>query len=427
MKIFSKIKNLSKFKLNSIKSFSKWIQKYPISYKKVNYDIGHTSLKILPPPKYLLLPPPVDIILNNVPGLWTPRSSFYTSLEASNDINKILNHIFYKIFAEKKINTPADLAMAIKNIFKYTKFLQISQDYYYPIVQNCMVSLFGHVKFSKDILLLLTNNIIDYTSFPDYLDGPQAVIEAIVFQEALGSFLYDNKDIIIVSAQNNKNIIEIEKYKELAYKQTGQPYPDYRLQIQFKDSSKLAFLDVKMKSDPVINLPLLKGSISITTNLSKSKNVYIKKLDTDLKFSIKNKSQQKLLLTNEIKQLKNISSEISSIQNNNNITLEKKFVEISNLCKNTLLNPEINNITFSIIIENIQNDNNIQENENYVILLSKQNIVDKEKLFIKDGKSLNLSEWKNLKNNKIQEMIESVSNQEIKNLIIDNYKRIESF
>ena len=74
------------YEQENLKTFTKYNEKFldffPI--EKKNY--------YLPLPKIYYLPAP-SLILQNIPGTWTPQKSFYISENASIDINKIINFV----------------------------------------------------------------------------------------------------------------------------------------------------------------------------------------------------------------------------------------------------------------------------------------------------------------------------------------------
>ena len=361
----------------------------------------------------------LPIILKNIPGTWTPRPSFYDSAKADKDINKINNFIIIELLSKEPIYTPYELAKAIKRTLIYTRSLNISEDYFYPIVQHILVSIYPTIKISKNILINLADNKIDYTDFSDNVIGPLSIIECHVLKLILGNFLAINKNKIKIFAQDHTKVVDLEKYKNDCYQQTGQPFADFRM--EFIDNKKLIFLDIKLKTDPIKNISLLKGNLSLTTK--DCKNSYIIKINGDLPHAAEEKYKLNILSVKEKKAIDRIYDKINNITNDKNVNLTVKFNNIVNLVKNSYLNYDINNLTFSIILENSINDSTkLYDNELY----NKFPNLNNENLFPKDGKTVNVHEWNKIIHKKVLVISENHSN-EIKQLIIDNYNRIELF
>ena len=412
-----------KFSNTSTNLFVPIIKKFMSQYaKKPLVDTNkYLPLSIIDKKNYYLPAPTnkhLSLMLKNIPGTWTPRDTFYTSPKASADINKIINNGIIKLLGQEVINSPSDLAMAIKRLLTYSKALGISEDYYYPMLQHILVSIYPHVKFPKEVLSIITKNNVDYSSFPAYVEGPLAIIEANVFDITLGDFITANKDKIKIFAQNHTDIGALEQYKNDSYKQTGQPFADFR--IENIDNKKLLFFDVKSKTDPIKNVNLLKGSLSLTI---KTCDQYIIKIKGDLPSAIDNKKKLKLLSDPEIKALNKIMKKIELIITKKPLSLEAKFNQMLTVIKDSFLNADINNITFSIIIEHRYDK---IDDIDYLDCSDIPELNNKI-LFPQDGKSINIYDWKKIYKDKVIAISEKQANLEIKELILDNYKRIEQF
>jgi len=435
MKKFSLIKSVIKplSKVESVKQFDlKISHAYKMRIPQIFYVSQSGYINDKKPDNILCLnPSPIEShlsILRDFPGTWTPRQSFYDNESTNHYTVKTLYKFIGDVLSGKPIYDVEDLGFRITKFLRYSKSLNIKEDIFYAMGQHISTSLLTLTPFTKETLYKITNNCVNFESFKHRPVTSQNIIEAHVLNESLGEFIQNNKTISVF-AQNHKNFSSGDYLidKDLSYKLTSQPHADWKfVMIDQTDHTnmKTIFYDVKLKTDPLKNVPLFKGSLSLTTYLDKQ--LFITKFKGDFKYVIYGKAKENLLSPEEIKVLNDYYSEVENNLNSKSMTLNKKNEYILGIQKKIDLDIHIKSIVCSRItcLEDTFSEGAllVEQMENSCDLEEISNKIDVKILFPADGKTINVIEWKTT----FDFLIDSIPEHLIKNsTILENKNRLK--
>jgi hypothetical protein len=246
----------------------------------------------------------------------------------------------------------------IKPICHYEDHLH-SYQYYNPFMQNFIAGVFANFGYDFDDLSEAPL-LFDISSYNTVKKTPIAITtltEIALLENAHRLLLTKNPNVkgILINPDNFNN----PQLQSQAYSIMGQPRPDSMLSMTYMSlassaKEKIAFSDVKLIKEPERFLSCTKGLVSVSPMMNKI--LFMKRFMGDIgtlinhKF-INDKDNPEAIL------LKNWKKEIDEILIDKSLILDNKFKKFENLNRDFLLNPILNVVVPTIIIDMVPEQN----------------------------------------------------------------------